>query len=521
MNFSRFLGKHRKKASSSLELQNTQGELIQKRGSFNKELLGVDLFCHLAYLAAIASSNLPRHVLFQYAASLPFTSARYFKKINFLTQRLSYDYPEACRTVGNTTSEPEPKAVFLRMANSLASGEKESEFLAREANAMGHIYSDQYERSIETLKKWTDAYVALILSGALIVVVCVVSMLIFPMSPTMVTLLTWIMLMSVLLGGWLLYRTSPKEIKTHSIQYKSPEQRMAGVLFKFTIPPALIILIFLLFIIKADPGFAMIVAAIFMIPVGLIMVIDDRKIDKKDYDIAGFLRTLGGVSKAIGSTVTEALDRLDFDSLHSLKDAVQKLNASMKFGISPALSWLKFVGETGSETINRSIRIFYDGVSLGGDPEWVGKQGSNFAMRVMLLRAKRAMVANGFSYLCVIMHGTIVLLLVGIYQIMVKFSQAMQNIGGTETGSMEALSGLPAFQLQFQSGMLDTLNMMTMIMIVVLTIVNAVAMKVVEGGHNYKFLFFVGITLGLSGACLLFVPGVISSMFSSIGSMGP
>jgi len=518
MNFSGFLGRRSGKASSSLELQ---GELHEKRKAANKELLAVDLFCHLTYLAAVASSRLPRHVLFDYAASLPLTSARYFKSVNFLTQRLSYDFPEACRKVGDATPESEPKAVFLRMANSLASGEEESEFLIREAKAMGQTYADYYERTIDNLKKWTDAYTALILSGSLIVVVCVVSMLIFPMSASLVTLLTLIMLMSVLLGGWLLYRTSPKEIKTHSLQYKSAEQRIAGYLFKFAIPLAFVILVFLLFVFKANAGFSMIVAAALMVPVGFIMVLDDRNIDKRDNDIAGFLRTLGGVSKAIGTTVTEALGRLDFNALHSLKKGVQKLNASLRFGVSPALCWLKFVGETGSESINRSVRIFYDGISLGGDPEVVGSQCSNFAMRVAMLRAKRNMVASGFSYLCIIMHGTIVLLLVGIYQIMVMFSQAMQNIGGAETGGMEALSGLPAFQMAYQSGMLNTLNIMTMIMIMVLTIVNAVAIKVVEGGHNYKFLFYVGITLGLSGACLLFVPGMIAGMFSSVATIGP
>src|SRR4030043_486793 len=84
--------------------QGEQGNKGRSNGkvSFNKDLLKGDLFCHLTYMAAIATSNLPRHLLFEYASSLPYSPSRYIRKVHFLAKKLNYDYSEACRTIGET-----------------------------------------------------------------------------------------------------------------------------------------------------------------------------------------------------------------------------------------------------------------------------------------------------------------------------------------------------------------------------------------------------------------------------------
>ncbi len=521
MTYSKSLLKLKRMGSSNQIGSNTKSS-SNGRPSFNKDLLRGDLFCHLTYMSAIATSNLPRNLLFEYAASLPYTSSRYIRKIHFLAKKLNYDYSEACRLVGEETKEPEAKSILLRMANSLASGEKESDFLAREAHAIGQTYENTYERSVESLKKWTDAYVALILSAALVVVISVVSMLIFPMEPSFTITLTWLMLMSTVLGAWIMYRASPKDVKTHSLPNTSPGQKMARYLFKFTVIPMTMIIALMVLIIKPDLGWVMVLVAISVLPAGFFAVWDDRKIDKLDSEIAGFLRSLGGVTKAIGTTVTEALGRQDFGSIASLKKAATSLNTSLLLGIKPELCWQKFVSSTGSEHINRSVQIFWDGIVVGGDPEIVGNQSSMFAMKVALLRDKRKMVSSSFSYTCIVIHATIIFLLVGINQIMVNFSGLLQNVGKTTEGSMGALTQMPVFQFLSQRGSsFQLFDMMVTVMVVALTIVNATAVKVVDGGHNLKFLFYLGIMLAISGMGLLVIPGLLKGIFSVIGAAPP
>jgi len=53
-------------------------------------------------------------------------------------------------------------------------------------------------------------------------------------------------------------------------------------------------------------------------------------------------------------------------------------------------------------------------------------------------------------------------------------------------------------------------------MVLMLTAANAVAIKVVEGGSNLKILFYLGITLMITGLCLTFVPNLVQGIFSNL-----
>jgi archaellum biogenesis protein FlaJ (TadC family) len=81
-----------------------------------KEILDMDFFSLLSYMAAISTSGISRTGLFQHASNLPYISSRYFKKVDFVAKAFNHDYAEACRIVGEATKEPEVKAVLLRLS---------------------------------------------------------------------------------------------------------------------------------------------------------------------------------------------------------------------------------------------------------------------------------------------------------------------------------------------------------------------------------------------------------------------
>lgn len=488
------------------------------KDSFNKDLIGVDLFCQMTYMSAIATSGLTRSRIFESASRLPYTSSRYFRDVHFLAQKLNYDYAQACRIVGETAKESEPKALLLRLSGCVASGEPEANFLAREASVMGEVYGNGYERAVETLRKWTDAYAALILSAALVIVVAVVSMMIYPVEPTFVTTLCGLVLMVTALGSWIMHRASPKEVKTHSLPDTSVERKLSRLLVKIFLPATIVVCLFLV-LGNMSMGSIMLVAAALLFPPGAVIMWEDRKIDRRDQDIADLLRSLGGVTKAIGTTVSEALARLDLHSVASLQGGTKRLRDRLGLGIKPELCWYRFIAETGSELVNRSVRTFWDGVSLGGDPQEVGNQSSLFAMRVALLRAKRRMVSSSFTWLCIAMHAAIVSLLVFIYEVMQTFSGALQSMGGAENGVLSEMPSLPSFTFLLGGSQLELLHSVVIAVIIVLTGANAIAIKVTGGGHSYKFLFFLSITLAISGACFIFIPDLVAMIFGSLPPM--
>ena len=475
----------------------------------------MDFYCQLTYMAAISTSGIARSGLFSYASKLPYTSARFFKQVDFVAKAFNHDYAEACNIVGQTTKEPGVKELLLRLSGALSSGEEIADFLEREAQVVSESYGNQYERSLETLTKWSDAYVALIMTSAIVTVMAVVTLMIGNATTLFIVILSVLTMVITIAGAYLIYRSTPKEEKVHSLEHCSREQELAGRLSKVSLGAGVVI-VAVLFLMKVDIGWIMIVVGLLLAPLGIISKIDDSKINKRDVDIAGFLRSLGGVAQAIGATVNEAMGRLDFRSLSTLKDDVELLHTRLLARINPDLCWNRFVCETGSEQINRAVRIFWDAVAIGGEPQQVSNDASSFAMKIALLRAKRGMIGSGFLWLVMVMHAVLVCLLVFIYEILITFTGLLKSMSPDLQGG-EVVSGMPTLMtFSSSSGELNLLHMMVIVIIVVLAISNAWSSYSINGGHKYCLTFYLMLTALISGACMIAVPPVVQMLFAGI-----
>jgi len=489
------------------------------KGSFNKDLLSLDLLSHLTYMSAIATAGVSRGVIFAEASRLPYVSSRYFRNVHLLCTQLNYDYAEACRLTGESAGDETAQSLLLRLSSSLSAGEPPADFLTREARVLAESYGDEYERKLESTRKWTDSYAALIVSAALIVVVAVISMMIYPVGLVMLLGLVGLTVVVTVTGSWIIYRAAPKEAKTHSLPQRSREQRLARKLFKILLPLAAIVGV-LSMLAGVGLGWTMILVAALAFPVGFLSVRDDKKIDKRDADIAAFLRTLGGVTRATGTTVTEGLSRIDIRATGSLRREVKNLHLSLVSGIEPALCWRRFVEDTGSELIDRTVQIFWDGISKGGDPEEVGARASFFAMKIALLRAKRSLVSTTFGWLSVAMHVAIAGLLVFIVDVMTLFGEALENLRpDAESSSSLQLSSLGPIS-SFGAEDMPILRFLVTLILLVLTASNAFAVKATGGGHSYKLIYHLCIMAVITGVILVVVPELGDMIFADIGGSG-
>lgn len=483
--------------------------------SSNNELIGFDILFQLSYMSATAASGIARSQIFEHASRLPLASSPYFVKVLHLCKKMGYDYPVACRLVGESAKNEKVKSLLLRLAASLSSGEPEAEFLAREAQVQADSFGNEYERSLETLKKWTDAYVALIVSASIVVVVAMVSMLIYPVGTGFIMGLLGVMVAVSILGAWIIYRIVPKEIKPLSRPETSRGQRLALTLFKIVTPAALLVSAALA-VMGVKAGLVMIAAGAMLLPVGLVSVIDDKKLDKKDGEISTFIRSLGSVATAIGTTVAVALDRIDIRSMGSLAPEIKKLAARLMARIRPDICWREFVSETGSEMVNRSVTMFRDAIDLGGEAEEIGQRSSMLAMKISFLRAKRQLISSTFGWLALAMHGITVAILVFVIEIVGAFGNTvMTTMEEMSLGSAGGLSASSMGIFSFNPETMQLLRLLVVPLILLLSGVNAFAPKAADGGHNCKLLYFLGVTLITSGGILLLGPVVASLIFTS------
>ena len=215
-------------------------------------MMSFDLFYQLSYMSTIAAAGVPRDLIFDRSAKLECSTAEYFKRVELARQRLKYDYARACRAVGEPLKEEEIKGLLLRFSSSLISGEPEAEFLTREAKARAEDYENEYGRSLESLKMWTDAYVSLILSAVLVIVIGVVSTMVWKIETTLILGMAFIAISTTAVGVWLIWLVSPKE-STVLRWAGSREQQLARKLLKVLLPIAVVIgAIFMLT--RTEPG---------------------------------------------------------------------------------------------------------------------------------------------------------------------------------------------------------------------------------------------------------------------------
>ncbi len=173
---------------------------VSPSGSGSDNSLSFDLFYQLSYMSVIAAGGVPRNKIFERAAYLNCSSARYFKKVEAASKKLKYDYARACRAVGDATNKEDVKGLLLRFSSSLISGEPEAEFLAREAEVRAESYNNEYARQLEAMKLWTDAYISLILSGDLVVIIGTVSTMIYKIEPLVILGMSFIAISTAAIG---------------------------------------------------------------------------------------------------------------------------------------------------------------------------------------------------------------------------------------------------------------------------------------------------------------------------------
>ena len=197
-----------------------------------KEVTGFDLFYQLIYMSAIASAGISRNKIFEFGASLPRQAAAYFNRVHLVCRRLGYEYSTACTLVGEAADSDAMKSLLLRFADALAAGQPEVTFLTEEADVQGNAYEKEYERDLASLTKWTDAYAAIVVSSALIIIINLVSALIYDMGISMTVGLVVTGVLTAAGGAWVLSRAAPPEVRVHFSSTGPQAQRRTRQLLK-------------------------------------------------------------------------------------------------------------------------------------------------------------------------------------------------------------------------------------------------------------------------------------------------
>jgi flagellar protein FlaJ len=413
---------------------------------------------------------------------------------------------------GEQTKSDEVRSFLLRFSDALRSGEPLKTFLAREAEVQAKNYENAYEQELEALKKWSDAFSSIIISVALIVIINLVSTMIYSMGVGMMAGLVATAIVMGFFGAWVVSRSAPREIMTLSSATGSIDQRRTLHLLKILGPIAITVAVGMI-LMGMHRGLVMAAVGAVCFPLGLAGNRADKIISKKDEEFSSFLRSLGGMASSTGATLKEALNKLDLSSFPTLQPDIEMLRIRLQALVNPQVCWRRFGRETGSMLTSSVMDIFYEAVKVGADPERVGYLCSMFASRTVQLRSKRRGVAASFSWLTLVMQGTVGVLMVFVLEIIVNFMQLMQTAVTPET--LDAAAQNFAAPLgSFSAADLQFLQIMTTTMVILLAVVSAAAIIASDGGYRFKFVYYLSMLMGVSGASFWFVPPLVARILT-------
>ncbi len=499
------------------------------RGLLEGKRMGGDLLFMYTYMAAITTASVTRPEIFEYTSVRhEYVPSRYIARVQRMVKGWNYSYAEAMRLVADRTRDETLRSMLNRYANAIDSGVPDDDFITTELFTIRNIYRNTFEQGVELLKKWGDAYIAMLLSGTLVATIIMISVAIYApegIDSALNTSYTIIFFISAL-GLGIMYRSVPDDQKSHRLELCSWEQRMIRRLER-TLIPLIAATCLILVIIGANAGIIFMLVGLLLMPLGIIGYIDNANITNRDSDFSTFIRGLGSIMGGKGITIADALAEVDKKSLKHLEPLINSVSSKLNLGLDEGKIWYRFIGESGSNLIYKYMNIFRDSIALGGSPDKIGKIVGSSMLEQVLLRAKRDMLVKGFIVLLVPMHGAMVGIFVFLFEflntmsrsiaeVMAHFDQVSTALSGGSSSISATLGSSLNSLVNFPE---DRIRVYVVNILLMLIVANTIAAKIVAGGDRYMYYFFASLLCVITGVIYIIAP-VVVDMFFTIPAFG-
>jgi len=141
----------------------------------------------------------------------------------------------------------------------------------------------------------------------------------------------------------------------------------------------------------------------------------------------------------------------------------------------------------------------------------------------VLLRRKRDMMVKGFVVLLVPMHAAMIAIFVFLFEILLSMSNAVTDVMSYFTEASSALSGGTPSGAGISMGMSmnlfvnfpeDIMRTYVITILLLLTVADILAGKIVMGGDRYLYYFLTSVLCVATGIIYIIAPIVVGIFFS-------
>lgn len=397
-------------------------------------------------------------------------------------------FPVACRFIGTRT----PSVLFSdfldRMAHSVQAGQGFQEFVISEQTVVMSDFMTMYQDSLNSIDMIKEMFISLCMSLIFIVAFAIIMPIITGMDSIM------------LLGGAiaifigtefviLLYARSkvPSDRIWHTLNIETVADRR----IKWSMPISLFLCIIFTTIVVAFTNLPTpIMFASSLTPLlltGLIARHEENKIKRFDNNFGAFIRSLGGASGSRSGLILESLKELTTHDFGPLSENVNNLYKRLKTRLNTMRSWEHFAAGTGSNLIERFATMFVEGTNVGGKPVIIGDIISRNFQSILSMRKLRYSSASSLIGVLYGMTAGISATMFLAVSIIAMLAKLFANTSIPDIDIGISIATITASNIPLMTTML-------MFMMVCHSLISAMLIRVVDGGHHFNtYTHFVGL----------------------------
>ncbi|KAB2944821.1 MAG: flagellar assembly protein J [Candidatus Methanoperedens nitroreducens] len=397
-------------------------------------------------------------------------------------------FPVACRFIAQRT----PSILFSdfldRMAHSVQAGQDFREFVLSEQTVVMKDFVTMYQDSLNSIDMIKEMFISMCMSLIFIVAFAIIMPIITGMDSIL------------LLGGAivlfigtefviLLYARSkvPADRIWHTLEIETTADRR----IKWSMPVSLLLCIIVTGIVvpfsKLPTTILFATSLTPLLLTGLIARTEENKIKRYDNNFGAFIRSLGGAAGSRSGLILESLKELISHDFGPLSENVNNLYKRLRTRLSTPRSWEHFAAGTGSNLIERFATMFVEGTNVGGKPALIGDIISHNFMSILSMRKLRYSSASSLIGVLYGMTAGIAATMFLAVSIIAMLAKMFSNVSIPDIDIGISIATISATNIPLMTTML-------MIMMVCHSLMSAMLIRIVDGGHHFNtYTHFVGL----------------------------
>jgi len=489
----------------------------------DKKRIEIDQNLHLfiTHLGTLATAEVDRRDLFETIAKKKEYQeiARQAGIIAKLVTEWGLSLPEACKFQAKRVPSRIFKDFLERLAYNIDAGQSMEDFLMSEQDVLMNEFETMYLNSLKDVDIFKDLYLSMVLSIAFAVVFATILPALTGTSPT-ILLLGTLVLFTVTEVGFI-YATKtrvPRDPLWTSFEVKTESERKIDFCILIALVGvailSVVVLLMFLGIVPSTIPFTDIEMPLIMkiiIPFTPLIIpgFVSRKIEKmlreRDKNFPSFIRSLGAAESAKQTTTTHALKTLQHKDFGALTEKIRNLYKRLNMRINQEYSWRMFMRECETFIIHRFSEMYMDARIKGGNPEKIGNIIAKNVERILSLRMHRNQTT---TTLIGVLYGLTASLAFALY-----VGVEVIDLMAESFKLMELPEGVPAATvITLQQYNMMEVNFMIAMLLIIHSMLSAIMIKVVDGGHQVNAYFHFVMMLWISALSALATDIGIGSM---------